>query len=358
MKHIDLFSGIGGFAYAIDQIFHDEKNEHVFCDNDKFCQAILKKHWPEAKIYGDIRTFTNTESTGQNGGVEHGASESGEAGDPASNATSRKPGKQTKQKRRQDTSRSYCDILTGGFPCQPFSQAGHRKGTADDRYLWPEMLRVIRENKPTWVIAENVRGLTTWNDGMVLEQVCADLEGEGYEVQAFIIPAVSVNAPHRRDRVWITAYSQSRNDRGKLRDIPSSGEAESESKEQYKNRPGKFTDADSDAPDPEGERNGRSTGKKCRASERKLEQEKQEGREVRGEGQRRAGIDWNKDWREIASATCHDGMDDGLPRELDGAPISRSKHRNERIKACGNAIVPQVAMQILLAIKKANELQN
>jgi hypothetical protein len=85
------------------------------------------------------------------------------------------------------------DLLTAGFPCQPFSVAGRRKGTEDDRYLWPEMFRVIQLYKPTWVIAENVRGLTTWNDGMVLETVCTDLEGEGYEVQPFIIPSASIS---------------------------------------------------------------------------------------------------------------------------------------------------------------------
>src|SRR4029077_4695613 len=95
-----------------------------------------------------------------------------------------------------------------GFPCQPFSAAGKRRGTEDDRHLWPEMFRIIQTFKPTWIVAENVRGLATWNNGLVLEQVCTDLEGQGYEVQPFIIPAVAVNAPHRRDRIWFVAYKQ------------------------------------------------------------------------------------------------------------------------------------------------------
>ena len=98
------------------------------------------------------------------------------------------------------------DLLTGGFPCQPFSHAGKRRGADDDRFLWPEMLRVIKEFEPRWIIGENVRGLISIDNGMVLEQVYLDLENLGYEVQSFVIPAVSVNAPHRRDRIWIVGH--------------------------------------------------------------------------------------------------------------------------------------------------------
>ena len=105
--------------------------------------------------------------------------------------------------------RGRIDIISGGFPCQPFSMAGKRKGTEDERYLWHEMLRAIQEIKPKFVIAENVFGITNIDGGMVFEQVCLDLEAEGYEVQPFIIPAAAKNAPHRRDRVWFVAYSSS-----------------------------------------------------------------------------------------------------------------------------------------------------
>ena len=211
MKHIDLFSGIGGFALAIDNIFYEEKNEHIFCDNDKFCQAVLKKHWPEAQIIGDIRTFTNAESEQTHAPEQRGLHTKPGIQDSGSgiiaNTRSEESGRLSSSEREAlaEARKSGVFILTGGFPCQPFSQAGRRKGTADDRYLWPEMFRVIRDFKPTWVIGENVRGLVTWNEGMVLEQVCADLESIGYEVQPIIIPAVAVNAPHRRDRVWIVA---------------------------------------------------------------------------------------------------------------------------------------------------------
>ena len=213
--------------------------------------------------------------------------------------------------RRRENSPSIT-VVTGGFPCQPFSQAGRRKGTDDDRYLWPPMFSIIKSFHPEWVIAENVRGLATWNEGLVLETVCSDLEGEGYEVQPFIIPACAVGAPHRRDRVWIVAHTTSKRDRG-------------------------------------------STCKERRVEERKLEPDESEGSQVRSEGEGCARFSWNEEWTEIASALCR--MDDGLSRRMarlpDGSSITESKLRNESLKAYGNAIVPQVAIQILQSIKDA-----
>jgi DNA (cytosine-5)-methyltransferase 1 len=132
---------------------------------------VLRKHWPDSHIYGDIRTISEYDSSERWGSFA-------------------------------------VDILTGGFPCQPFSAAGRRRGTEDERYLWPEMLRIIRLAKPAWVIGENVGGFVTWNEGMVLERICSDLESENYSVQPFIIPACAVQAPHRRERIWIVAHSE------------------------------------------------------------------------------------------------------------------------------------------------------
>jgi len=265
MIHLALFSGIGGFSIASDYVF--ENIEHIFVEIDPFCQAVLKKHWPESYIHGDIKTFTNTESK-QNRGVQ--------------------------QSGVQSNIRDSYQLLTGGFPCQPFSAAGRRQGTADDRYLWLEMFRVIREFKPTWVIAENVGGLVTWSEGMVLEQVCTDLEGEGYEVQPLIIPAVSVNAPHRRDRVWIIANRTS----GR----------------QWSSQPKGNTSRESEETTGSSNRDATNSG-------------------------------WNKNWIEVATQLC--GVDDGLPAELDGLKLSKAAHRRERLKALGNAIVPQVAIEIM-----------
>jgi DNA (cytosine-5)-methyltransferase 1 len=160
MRHGSLFSGIGGFDLAAEWMGW----ENVFhCEWMEFPRKVLDYHFPNADSHIDIckTDFTKYANT--------------------------------------------IDILTGGFPCQPFSLAGKRKGTDDERYLWGEMLRAIQEIKPRFVIAENVFGITNIDGGLVFQQVCLDLENEGYEVQPFIIPACAKNAPHRRDRCWFIA---------------------------------------------------------------------------------------------------------------------------------------------------------
>lgn len=168
MIHASLFSGIGGFDIAAEWMGW----ENAFhCEWNSFCQTILKHYWPNATSYEDI---TKTDFS---------------------------------------LWRERIDVLTGGFPCQPYSVAGKQLGTEDERHLWPEMLRAIREIKPTWVVGENVRGLVNWSGGLVFEQVQADLEAEGYEVLPFLLPAAGVGAPHRRDRIWFIAYrSDTRNE--------------------------------------------------------------------------------------------------------------------------------------------------
>ena len=166
MNHLDLFSGIGGFSLALEKVGF---KTIAFCEKEKYCRLLLQKHWKGVKIYNDIKDCKGKEIKETYGGV---------------------------------------DILTGGFPCQPYSVAGKQKGTNDDRYLWPEMFRVIKEVQPTFIIAENVRGLINIQDGMVFETVCSDLESEGFEIQPFIIPAAGVGAPHKRERVWIVGYSK------------------------------------------------------------------------------------------------------------------------------------------------------
>src|SRR3990167_449096 len=170
MRHASLFSGIGGFDLAAKWM----GCENVFqCEIDPFCKKILQCHFPSTKLYGDIRTIDGKEWGGE------------------------------------------IDILSGGFPCQPFSNAGERRGKEDDRFLWPEMLRVIREIAPHWIVAENVPGLFTIENGMVLEQMYADLEASGYETApALQIPACAVNAWHRRDRLWIIAHAKENNHHG------------------------------------------------------------------------------------------------------------------------------------------------
>lgn len=162
MNHIGLFEGIGGFSEAVELMGWQTI---AWCEWNEFGQIILNDKYPNAKQHGDI---TKTDFT---------------------------------------IYRGQCDILTGGFPCQPYSLAGKRKGKDDYRHLWPEMLRAIREIQPRWVVGENVFGIVNWNGGLVFDEVQADLEAEGYETIPFILPACAVNAPHRRDRVWFVAYS-------------------------------------------------------------------------------------------------------------------------------------------------------
>ena len=160
MRHGSLFSGIGGFDLAAEWMGW----ENIFqVEWDDYCQKVLTKNFPNVKRYGDIKEFK-----GERGSV---------------------------------------DILSGGFPCQPFSHAGKRQGEADDRYLWPEYLRVIREIQPTYVVGENVAGLTSMDDGEALDGILFDLESEGYETEQFIIPACSVGTIHERQRIWVIAYS-------------------------------------------------------------------------------------------------------------------------------------------------------
>jgi DNA (cytosine-5)-methyltransferase 1 len=319
MKHIDLFSGIGGFSLAFDNIFYEQKNEHIFVEYDPFCQAVLKKHWPEAEIFGDIRAFTYTESVDDRGDTRKLPS------------TDEQQTKERQEKRDAKSGGSDCFLLTGGFPCQPFSQAGRRKGTEDDRYLWPEMFRVICEKKPTWVIAENVRGLVTWNDGMVLEQVCFDLEGQGYEVQPFIIPAVAVNAPHRRDRIWIVGnLADTRQQHGSKGRNEKVG-ADSSKRTSCVSDTERCNKNDSN-PDSQRQSGNGKAGPQIKGQPRLS----------RGKGNNEGRDSWSRNWLEVATRLCR--IYDGLPRRLD---------RNPRLKALGNAIVPQVAEEILKAIKES-----
>ena len=160
MKVLDLFSGIGGFSLGLEWA---GMSTVAMCEKDPYCRKILAKHWPDLTIHEDIRNLDG--------------------------------------KRYAES----IDLVCGGFPCQPFSVAGKRKGTNDDRHLWPEMLRVIKESRPRWVIGENVFGFVN----MALDDVQADLEREHYEVRKFVLPAVAVDAKHRRDRIILIAYSNS-----------------------------------------------------------------------------------------------------------------------------------------------------
>lgn len=169
MQIIDTFSGIGGFSIAGDNVGW---KTILFCEINPFCQGVLKNRWPNVPLHDNIKTLTF---------------------EIIKNSPLYDPNETT--------------IFVGGVPCQPWSLAGKRRGVEDDRNLWPESIKLISEIKPGWVVLENVPGFINWSGGLVFEQVQADLEAEGYEVQPYVLPAASVGAPHRRDRVWFVAHA-------------------------------------------------------------------------------------------------------------------------------------------------------
>ena len=196
LKILDLFSGLGGFSLGLERT--GRYKTVAFCEIDKYCTLLLQKHWKGVKIYNDVKKITKE-------GFEADGIESP-------------------------------DIITGGFPCQPFSVAGKQKGTNDDRHLWPEMFRIIKAFKPRFVIGENVPGIVNIQDGVVFETVCTDLESQGYEVQPFNIPAAAVGAPHQRKRIWIIATLADSVSNNERREISRSYEEKGRVQEEHRSK--------------------------------------------------------------------------------------------------------------------------
>lgn len=340
MNHGSLFSGIGGFDLAAEWMGWTNK---FHCEWNPFGQKVLQYYWPEAESYSDI---TKTDFTLWRGKI---------------------------------------DILTGGFPCQPYSTAGKRLGKEDDRHLWPEMLRAIREIQPRYVVGENVSGLINWNGGMVFEEVQAELEAEGYEVRPFILPACAVNAPHRRDRIWFVAHAAS--NRWKwTREGFETKEGQQQGPESTRIMEGRleglckqWTSTDTDSRKHE-ERMQASSGRPNRSEnqsglDNRTERSGSEqsfadtGNEQLQRSQFHRGIGSEREikaksrqfsrsirtaWDQFPTQSPVCSRNDGISSRLDG--ITFSKWRNESIKAGGNAIVPQVAYQIFRAINEFEKL--
>jgi DNA (cytosine-5)-methyltransferase 1 len=268
IKVLDLFSGIGGFSLGLERA--GPFRTVAFCERDAFCQAVLRKHWPDVPIHDDVRALNF------GGGV---------------------------------------DVITGGYPCQPFSVAGKQKGAADDRHLWPSMFEIIKHKRPRWVVAENVAG----HIAMGLDEVLFDLESEGYTARPLVIPACAVDAPHRRDRVWIVAHSDTR----------------------QRNKPHPKIRAGRNAP-ANGCKNvadARSTRSAARLSG---QDEGQKGIAEKFDDGSHRPHGW--------SASDNWATEPDVGRVAHGVP-----RRVDRLKALGNAVVPQVVEQIGKAILAAEQ---
>ena len=280
MTHGSLFSGIGGFDLAAEWMGWENK---FHCEWNEFGQRVLNYYWPDAELFTDITKSDFKKYANQ------------------------------------------IDVLTGGFPCQPYSSAGKRLGKEDERHLWPQMCRAIREIAPRYVVGENVRGLTNWNQGLVFDEVCADLENLGYQVAPFIIPASAVNAPHQRERIWFVAYSDCASTKHEIQTGWNMFASQSNN--------GNVTDSDNKGLE-------RTTSKRIQTNE---------GRRNRIQNAIFTGMGNLTNWQNFPTQSPVCGGDDGIPTELDG--ITFSKWRNESIKAYGNAICPQVVLQIFKGIE-------
>lgn len=317
MIHLDLFSGIGGFALAAQQVWGDEYECIGFCEIDKYCQQLLKLRFPKVRVYEDVRTISRERLIADRRAGRSAEVNTAEAWEQA----------------LDNLEECSIDLLTGGFPCQPFSQAGKRKGTADNRHLWPEMLRVIRDIHPTWVIAENVRGILTIEGGLVFEQVCLDLEACGYEVQTYIIPACAVNAPHRRDRVWIVAY------------YPSKRPIQCEYQERTRHQEGLFKGHQRSCSDASDTTDGRLKPSTASAAEKGYAEESGYDRKLE---RRFKGPCWDGSWLEVATCLC--GMDARFSHWLDG-------HFGEVIDYEDYKIYSSEEMQILFRAIQSQEIR-
>jgi DNA (cytosine-5)-methyltransferase 1 len=189
LKHLDLFSGIGGFSLGLEATGGFETV--AFCDYDSYCQKILRKHWPWVTIYDDIKEL-NHEKLNSNGHTK-------------------------------------IDIITGGYPCQPFSVAGRQQGEKDPRHVWPEYFRLIKELRPTWIIGENVSGHVK----LGLDTVLENLESEGYSARTFSISASSIGANHQRERLWIIAHSNNAGDRTSQSSVDRHGQKTNQRREGF-----------------------------------------------------------------------------------------------------------------------------
>ena len=293
-RHLDLFSGIGGFALACRMVGGIETVG--FCEREPYAQRVLKKHWPDVPICDDIHEMK---------GNDYGT----------------------------------IDLITGGFPCQPYSLAGERRGNEDDRALWPQMLRIISEARPAWVLGENVPGIIT----LALDGVLAGLEDQGYACETLCIPACGVDARHRRERIWIVAHD------GLRESMELSGRLET-------CRMGACNSGKTVADTSKREDIGRecrdvAEASGCRPSGNASAHAGGETLSISNGINGRAGAGWQNG--EEAGDDCRWIAEPNVGRVAHGIP-----RRVDRLRGLGNAIVPQVAAEIIAAMKRVDIVAN
>jgi DNA (cytosine-5)-methyltransferase 1 len=341
-RHLDCFSGIGGFALAAAWT---ERIETVqFVEIDPWCRRVLAKHWPGVPIHDDIRTFL-ADAAEQPAGEPHDQTHTvpnGREAWPLSGL-------------------GGLDLITGGFPCQPWSAAGKRAGSGDDRDLWPELARVVGQCRPRWGLFENVPGIISMAHG--LDRVLADLDTLGYATGTVVIPAAAVGAYHRRDRVWIVAHAQGAERHGSIRDG------------QPRGRNGPPDPGGVGYPPRRGLRRGQAPEQGGLAALPGQDAADGCGTGLEGYGGTRgtrekvttaSGSRWSTEQHNGHEALrgLGDGPD-GLPRRVAGfgpdweAGIPRvTQHETDRVnklKALGNAIVPAVAYELLMMMLAADD---
>jgi DNA (cytosine-5)-methyltransferase 1 len=303
MNYGSLFTGFGGFDLASEWMGW----ENIFqCENNPFCKKILKYYWLNTILYDDIKTTDFT------------------------------------------IHRGTIDVLSAGPPCQPASIAGKRKGTADDRWLWPETIRAVREIKPKYAVFENPTGIISLEDGRLFKGILSALEDEGYQTECFIIPACGLQSPHKRDRLWIIAYSDSTSAKNKIQTGRNLSASETFTDPNVGNefdlsrKSEKITTPHTDISD---------------FSEREITSNSSSIRRIQSKQRYETKFN-NKNisnWQNWPTQSPVCGGNDGISRKLDG--ITFSKWRRESIKGYGNAIVPQIAFEIFKAIEIINNYE-
>ena len=318
LKHLDLFSGIGGFSLGLESAGLVETV--AFCDFDKYCQQILKKNFPGVPIYGDVKELNYDKLKAD--GID------------------------------------TIDIITGGYPCQPFSVAGRKKGEEDPRHVWPEMFRLVQELRPTWVIGENVGG----HIKLGLDTVLENLESEGYSARTFSISASSIGANHKRERVWIIANLADSQRLGRTEGTKKSEElTREESSDQFDNRSeGRIESEPSqvmaDSNTGHGEQQNQEVCSRGNASNSSSEDvANSEGsnrneHEINREHGKASSQEIFGNGSSISGVSAWWSVEPDVGRVAHGVP-----NRVDRLKCLGNSVVPQIPYVIGLSIKKILE---